>query len=742
MKIPLKSILILLILSNIFSTNFIFPQTLPGWLWQNPIPQCNALTDVQILSDNIVIAVGADGTILKSIDGGNSWNTNQLAFGTGIIHFNSVHFVNQQVGWTAASYTQDSSLGLVGKSTDGGLTWDFNILLSAQSLNDIYFVDGNMGWACGYSSIFKTTDGGINWIEINPGIGGSRDFTSIFFIHPDTGWVAGYDQVLKTTDGGNTWAVIKNGNYDYRGIYFINSQAGWIGCSSGDPGYIYKTADGGISWDSLSLGEGRATSFFFTDSDHGWAAGSVSTSWFTSKGFIYKTEDGGHNWDETVLNDGGGPGALYFRNNSFGIAVGDAGQILKSTDGGVSWRSNAVTLQNLNALYFTNEQTGWVVGDYGIILHTSNGGDAWELQVAGKSKHLKDVFFIDQNRGWAVGNDTLGGVVLQTNDGGISWDSLAINLSDHGLNSILFMGPDSGWIAGYDIVLRTTDGGLSWGPVFSGNDFTDIFFLSAADGWLLTYNKVYKTSNGGSGWNEIIVNPMMALEFNGIFFISPDTGFVIGDSLGKYFYDRRGIVYKTVDGGITWNLIQTPIEVLWWNDIFFTDARHGWAVGWSTLWNLNAYNTIYTTDGGANWVAQEPPLGWSASSAIFFINPEVGWRVGYSGAILKTTSGGNLTPVIRPAVNSGIPERVHLYQNYPNPFNASTNIEFRIPNAEFTTLKIYNLIGQEIAVLLSENLKAGSYQCSWNAAGLASGVYLYKLKAGEYMEVRKMILMK
>jgi hypothetical protein len=90
-----------------------------------------------------------------------------------------------------------------------------------------------------------------------------------------------------------------------------------------------------------------------------------------------------------------------------------------------------------------------------------------------------------------------------------------------------------------------------------------------------------------------------------------------------------------------------------------------------------------------------------------------------------------------------------LYQNYPNPFNPITNIEFRLPcltgrqaNSEFITLKVYNLLGQEIATLLSASLVSGSYTYEWNASGLASGVYLYKLEAGAYVEIRKMILMK
>jgi predicted GH43/DUF377 family glycosyl hydrolase len=83
-----------------------------------------------------------------------------------------------------------------------------------------------------------------------------------------------------------------------------------------------------------------------------------------------------------------------------------------------------------------------------------------------------------------------------------------------------------------------------------------------------------------------------------------------------------------------------------------------------------------------------------------------------------------------------------LGQNYPNPFNPITNIEFRIPNSEFITLKVYNLLGEEVATLLSASLLPGSYRYEWDASGLASGVYLYRLEADSFVQTRKLILLR
>jgi hypothetical protein len=83
-----------------------------------------------------------------------------------------------------------------------------------------------------------------------------------------------------------------------------------------------------------------------------------------------------------------------------------------------------------------------------------------------------------------------------------------------------------------------------------------------------------------------------------------------------------------------------------------------------------------------------------------------------------------------------------LKQNYPNPFNPTTNIEFSIPKSEFVTLKVYNILGEEVARLVSQRLTAGKYKYDWDASKMASGVYLYRIQAGNYVETKKMVLLR
>jgi hypothetical protein len=89
-----------------------------------------------------------------------------------------------------------------------------------------------------------------------------------------------------------------------------------------------------------------------------------------------------------------------------------------------------------------------------------------------------------------------------------------------------------------------------------------------------------------------------------------------------------------------------------------------------------------------------------------------------------------------------VPDNFALYQNYPNPFNPTTAIRYAIAEESFVTIKIYNIIGSEIATLVNEKLSAGSFEINFDASSLSSGAYIYKIQAGRFTETRKMILSK
>ncbi len=100
------------------------------------------------------------------------------------------------------------------------------------------------------------------------------------------------------------------------------------------------------------------------------------------------------------------------------------------------------------------------------------------------------------------------------------------------------------------------------------------------------------------------------------------------------------------------------------------------------------------------------------------------------------------TPVGIKMISTTIPNKFELCQNYPNPFNPTTKIIFKVKDSRLVTLKIYDAIGREVSTLINEKLSAGEYETSFDAEGLTSGVYFYKLEAGDFLQVRKMALIR
>jgi hypothetical protein len=126
--------------------------------------------------------------------------------------------------------------------------------------------------------------------------------------------------------------------------------------------------------------------------------------------------------------------------------------------------------------------------------------------------------------------------------------------------------------------------------------------------------------------------------------------------------------------------------------------------------------------------------------SISFVDVNNGWVVGSNGVILHTTDGG-LT-FVESSTTGEVPVTYALKQNYPNPFNPATTISLSIPSKSFVSLKIFDALGKEVAILISEELSTGVYSQQWNAAGFSSGVYFYRLQAGSFTETKKLVLLR
>ena len=168
------------------------------------------------------------------------------------------------------------------------------------------------------------------------------------------------------------------------------------------------------------------------------------------------------------------------------------------------------------------------------------------------------------------------------------------------------------------------------------------------------------------------------------------------------------------------------------NDVYFFNEFNGILVG-------DNGTILHTIDGGENWVFQESNTTRRLLT-VFFVNDNIGWAVGEYGTIIKTVTGG-ITNVKNESTNDN-PSVLALYQNYPNPFNPTTTISYQIPELSSVSLKVYDVLGKEITTLVNEEKPIGRYEITFNVAELPSGIYFYQLRAGSFVEIKKMILLK
>lgn len=383
----------------------------------------------------------------------------------------------------------------------------------------------------------------------------------------------------------------------------------------------------------------------------------------------------------------------------------------------------------LNTVFFINPATGWVAGQ-SPIYGTTNGGINWINEYSNGNADIRSLYFSTNQMGYAVGVLNGIGLILKTTNMGQNWVQ-QISGVGYVLTSVYFrQNTDTGWAVGAGgIILKTIDGGANWVIKNSGTTslLTSISHPYSSRGWISKSggNTVLYSTNSGETWTQQSVGvsdnwvSQGQLCCNGI-------GWLMGS----------GNVMRTSNFGVNWVVSQNSTSFIR-NSIFFSSVDTGWIVGHNNSGAATIYNT---TNSGVNWSSQLTTSYNEDLFSVYFTNNLTGYAVGYSGIILKTTNGGVVTGLNQNT--SETPVIFKLYQNYPNPFNPSTKIEFDVPKSEFVNLIIYDAHGREVAKLVSEELRPGSYSVDWNASDYPSGVYFYRLTTGNYLETRKMILIK
>ena len=302
--------------------------------------------------------------------------------------------------------------------------------------------------------------------------------------------------------------------------------------------------------------------------------------------------------------------------------------------------------------------------------------------------------------------------------------------STGGLKKIQFVTPTIGWAVGRSTVFKSVDGGEQWKEQQINIDYpqiTSCYFVDSSIGWIAgiagvesVSTLICKTTDGGTSWVRQTISSWEIP--HSVFFINADTGWVIGDD---------EMIYRTNDGGVHWNEQHhgdAPSAAL--NSVWFVDKNNGWAVGEGII--------LKTSDGGKNWSSRM--ICDKTLNAVRFIDASTGWVVGWYGVILKTIDGGSTSAKTNFEIHST--NNFRLVQNYPNPFNPTTTISYQIPVSSHVILKIFDILGREVATLMNQRKDAGRYSVQWDATRFPSGVYFNTLQAGEYRDTKRMMLLK
>ena len=623
--INLKSLCILLIL--IIPGFESYSQS--NWTHLNPKPMGFTMLDASFADANNGWAVGEQGCIAKTTDGGTSWTYKSLPpyTGNGLTNFRplltQVQFLNANTGYVTG-YN-----GTFLKTVDGGTTWNYMngplgpVSSTAKVIYNLYFFDANTGWIIGdainasSAYIYKTTDGGVTWAAATNVPILNNAFLGIDFVNPSTGYICGSNgKVIKTTDGGTTWTnisltatnytVVGGGvttpkNQTYACVVALDSNTAII--SSLNNGCILRTTNAGTSW--------------YASGNQGFGIPQMAT---------WQMATSGPNKDTIIV-------------------AGGQAHMAKSTDRGLTWTTQQHYTSSTNSYnqYYApvvvpgGTQKYILLGASGIINTSTDGGSNWTNQYASigtyngtgssDAKTLQDVSYIDANNGMAAGAN---GTLVTTADGGITWVDRSIAAMNNVSGTQDFITgvrcpslTASYIVSGQGVIDKSTDFGVNWVTQLDlggNNGFMGMDFIDNNTGWACTYTgTVYKTSDGTT-WAAL--PSFTSTQMNALKFLDANNGWVAGNS---------GKIFHTTNGGTSWTP-QTSGITTSLTSIQFIDANNGFACG-------NSGKVLVTTDGGVTW-NQKNTTYTGTLNKVFFIDNLRGIVLASGGACYTTPDGG------------------------------------------------------------------------------------------------------
>ena len=400
-----------------------------------------------------------------------------------------------------------------------------------------------------------------------------------------------------------------------------------------------------------------------------------------------------------------------------------------------TWSFQAKSIGVLYSVKAVDQYIGWAAGVGGIVLRTVNGGSTWESRGDASMGIISSIEASDSQTAW-VGSSTqdIGGntSIYRTTNGGATWQKVySLITSGAFIDCIKMADTQTGFavgdpVKGKWVVLKTTDGGASWArlatePTRIGDEVGFVNMLSVVSATDLRFDsgasdttRMYRSTDAGATWTWYPIpipggNYAQALKFN-----TPQIG-VVGSS--------SRTLARTTDGGITWSSFTLPGSGTW--------GLSGYG---STFFAANWYVVQVSTDNGQTWApSYQNDIG--QLSGVDFSNRSGvvrGWVIGVSseeGVLYSNIVSYFEAPTsVRGGESEGRPGSIELSQNYPNPFNPATTIRYGLPNRSQVMLTVFNILGDQVALLQNGEQEAGYHEVKFDGSGLSSGVYFYKLQ--------------
>ena len=384
------------------------------------------------------------------------------------------------------------------------------------------------------------------------------------------------------------------------------------------------------------------------------------------------------------------------------------------------WELISTVPTNLSSLDIDSENRIFVGGFPNGFFKSTDDGLTWSsLFIDGRyggpiAINQRDEIFIGNRDG-----------VLCSYDNGNNWTEIdsGIGTIDNGYLSCFSFYSDSTIYASAwrGHIYRTTNNGTLWFRRDNGVDSTQINCITALYDEIMlagSENGLYRSTDQGLNWS--LVTGLLSNQKIRCIAKNSEGTILLGTASGQLF--------KSVNNGIEWHQVNIPT----------TGGINSITINSNNHFYLTSYKNVYRSfDNGENWELINLGLIPNGNYGRIEINNN-----GYAFTVLGTAVFRSIHSTTTTEENYYYLLEFKLKQNYPNPFNPSTKISYQLPNAGVVTLKIFDVLGREIEKLVDEYKNTGSYEVEFKASNLPSGVYFYQLKAGGFVETKKMILVK